>query len=495
VALEYAYRRCRNRDPGAPEWSVLWVHADNETTFAQDYKAIARKLGLPNNLDGEDLLAAVRDQIEALPRCLLVLDNADNLALFGFGIDREATDISTGSASAELSLYDYIPRCATGAVLWTSCDERIIGTLTGAQKGVQVGRMTVEEATELLEHTRNKPISDDEAEEAAKLLKELQWLPLAISQAGAYLRRTSTPISGYLSRLVEGKERWKVLKITQPDQYRRPGVPNSILETWTISIERIQQENEMAYRIMHTIVYLYTQNIPFEIVTAAAAFGTATSDGEPSNEKDDVIDAVTRLREFSFLKLRKTKDTTQSYEMHKLVEEATRYGLSAGNFCTDGASRRRASSIPESERHFSRAALQIVAGLFPERRREAWPQCERYLAHAVRAAEWAELCSEEVEAANLLTRVSDYLYDRGRWREKEPVDTRAYGLRRAMLGDKYPATIRSIAELAATYYAQGRYDEAEKISVEMLALRRDVLGDKHPDTIGSIASLAATYYT
>ncbi|KAK4215816.1 hypothetical protein QBC37DRAFT_371722, partial [Rhypophila decipiens] len=42
VALEYAYRRCRD-DPAC---SVFWVHADNETTFAHDYKTMARKLGL-----------------------------------------------------------------------------------------------------------------------------------------------------------------------------------------------------------------------------------------------------------------------------------------------------------------------------------------------------------------------------------------------------------------------------------------------------------------
>ncbi len=42
--------------------------------------------------------------------------------------------------------------------------------------------------------------------------------------------------------------------------------------------------------------------------------------------------------------------------------------------------------------------------------------------------------------------------------------------------------------LATTYHALGRYKEAEKMKVEVLALRRELLGDKHPDTVRSMAN-------
>jgi hypothetical protein len=47
-----------------------------------------------------------------------------------------------------------------------------------------------------------------------------------------------------------------------------------------------------------------------------------------------------------------------------------------------------------------------------------------------------------VEAAALLTRVSEYLHDRGRWREREPVDESAYEYRRKVLGERHPDTIQ-----------------------------------------------------
>ena len=64
---------------------------------------------------------------------------------------------------------------------------------------------------------------------------------------------------------------------------------------------------------------------------------------------------------------------------------------------------------------------------------------------------------------------------------------------RDVLGEKHPDTIRSMADLAATYHAQGRYNEAEKIKEEVLALRRNALGEKHPDTLQAMHDLAVTW--
>ncbi|KAJ0124193.1 Uncharacterized protein HZ326_31392, partial [Fusarium oxysporum f. sp. albedinis] len=124
----------------------------------------------------------------------------------------------------------------------------------------------------------------------------------------------------------------------------------------------------------------------------------------------------------------------------------------------------------------------------------SWARCEQYMKHAIRVGEWAEVSRMEVKAANLLQRVSYFLYDRGRWREREPVDSRAWVLRRKVLGEKHPDTIRSMADLGTTYHAQGRHDEDEGISVKVLELRRQVLGEKHPDTIRSLADLGTTYH-
>ncbi|RKK62226.1 hypothetical protein BFJ66_g1033 [Fusarium oxysporum f. sp. cepae] len=478
IALEYAYRRCRDQD-----WSVFWVQADNETTFTQGYKAIARAMGIGDGLDGEKLLVAVREGIEKLPRWLLVLDNADDLRLFGIASRASAdTPYRPGEepTRGSTSFRDFLPQGATGTMLWTSRDGGIVGPLVGEKRGLFIGRMSIEEAMKLFGKWRGEETNSEEADDARRLVEELQWLPLAISQAGAYLRKTSMPIREYLSRLTEGKERWRILKRTEHDRHRL-GVPNSVLETWSISIERIRQDNEMAYKILHVIAYVNNQSIPFAILTAAGLLDAEEWEAPSREDEERVLDAVARLKDFAFIGLQLSEGKARHiYEMHKLVQEATRYGLSKST---------------DDEMYFSRAALQIVTSLFPGRHRKKVEEYEEYVAHAVAVGEWAATCEQEEAASELLDRVSDYLYDRGRWREREPVDGRILELRQQALGEEHPDTIRSMANLATTYHAQGRYDEDEEISTRVLELRRKALGEEHPDTISSMADLATTYNT
>ncbi|SPO01800.1 uncharacterized protein DNG_04473 [Cephalotrichum gorgonifer] len=493
VALEYAYRRCRNNT-----CSVFWVHAENETTFSQDYKGIAERLGLSGNLAGQKLLAAVRDRIERLPRWLLVFDNADDISLFRSAPAPDSAMYGrseAGNSTAEVkSLYDYVPLGATGTVLWTSRDQRIVD-LVGKQQGIPVSEMSAEEAISLLGTSRNLEVSSQEDSDAKRLIEELQCLPLAISQAGAYMRRTSTPMKEYLSRLTEGKERWRVLKKAEFDRHRHPNVPNSVLETWSISIERIRQDNEMAYNILHTIAYVSNQDIPFEIMAAAGTFGKKQK-GKPLENKDLVREAITRLKEFSFLRQRTPEGGGQSYEMHKLVQEATRYGLSARgskyrvHFSRSSKYGVYFSRTSKYGAYFSTAALRIIAELFPERKIENWAESEKYLAHAVQIGEWAEMSKNEEEVSDLLDRVSTYLFDRGRWREKEPVDERALELRRRVLGENHPGTLHVMGHLATTYSAQGLYGKAELLETRVLELQQQEgttgvvdLADDSPDTV------------
>lgn len=75
-----------------------------------------------------------------------------------------------------------------------------------------------------------------------------------------------------------------------------------------------------------------------------------------------MVEVVAQLREFAFLRLRSEEGGIPRYKLHNLVQEATRYGLSAKS-SDDGV---------EDEAYFSNVALQITATLFPERKRETW---------------------------------------------------------------------------------------------------------------------------
>ncbi|KAI3319313.1 hypothetical protein HD806DRAFT_539348 [Xylariaceae sp. AK1471] len=499
IALAYAYNRCRD-----PACSVFWVHADSETSFTQDYQSIARKLGLPNSLDGEDLLQAVREHIDANPRWVLVLDNADDLGLFGVDSvssqQQRRQQQRPDSTKSTLNLNAFVPRGPTGTVLWTSRDRQIAGSLVGARRAIHIAQMIPKEAETLLETVRNEETKEGEYDSVKELLAELDCLPLPISQAAAYMRRTSTSVGDYISEIQKRKRRWKLLERSEHDRHRRTQVSNSILETWDISVEHLRKENELTYDVLHSLAFVDNQDIPFELIREAARLNKkkmtppnqrnndeeSDSNEDSENEDDDyrdIVDVTTRLCEFSFLSIRTSseKSQTKAYEMHKLVQEAARYRLQRSEVETRG------------EAYFARAAFQITDHLFPNSRREVWERCEQYLVHAQQAGAWAKLHKGEAEVAELLMRVSDYLYHRGRWREQEAVAMKAFCFRQKIIGKRHPDTIRNMANLAEAYFGQGRYEEAEKMDVEVLQLRRDVLGERYPDTIRGMVNLAITY--
>src|SRR5947207_8686519 len=76
--------------------------------------------------------------------------------------------------------------------------------------------------------------------------------------------------------------------------------------------------------------------------------------------------------------------------------------------------------------------------------------------------------------------------------EAEQLEVQVLELRKTVLGEKHPDTIRAMANLASTWRKQGRSDEAEQLEAQVLELRKTVLGEKHPDTILASINMAKT---
>ncbi|UKZ80984.1 hypothetical protein TrVFT333_008751 [Trichoderma virens FT-333] len=466
IALEYAYRRCEN-----PQCSVFWVHADTKAAFTHDYKNIAELFGLEGILDGPELelLRAVNNRIQSEPRWLLVLDNADNLSLFGVGEAQERSG----------NLFDFVPKGtavgSVGTVLWTSRDGQIAGSLVRpSHRAIKVSHMTSIEARELLTMSRGKDSEDDAGDHdndedrgIGQLLEELQWLPLAISQAGAYMRRAETTVREYLAMLSNNDERWPLLKEEQFDLHRKHGVPNSILKTWSISIARIEQENMLASEVLRVMAYFDNRDIPHAII---------------------------RLKELSFISLRKGENGSQSYEMHKLVQEATRYAVSTIKPMEQGVKSKWDTT------YFARIAVQVVDNLFPNPSEEKDGEGdkfldmlkpgEKYFAHAIQVADWAEISNQENTVCALLCRVSAYLRSRQRWKERESVDGRILALHLHLFGPNHLDTILCEQSIAENFDKQHRYQEAAEVAVRVFKNLRTSVGEEDFFTLRALHHVA-----
>ncbi|WAO84617.1 PNP-UDP-1 domain-containing protein [Fusarium falciforme] len=453
VALQYAYGRCRN-----PDCSVFWVHADTEATFTQDYNRVADALGLGSFSEGSELLRAVRSGIESQKRWLLVLDNADDLGLFGVGP-------ATGHRGRTLS--NYIPKGPSGAVLWTSRDQQVDGSLVEPQHGIEVPKMTAEESRNLLEIWRRQVTPNEEIREVELLLEELQWLPLAISQAGAYLYKTDTSVTEYLSQLRQETERWRVLGEDEFDKHRRSDAQNSVLRTWSISIHRLKQENQTTYKILHTLAFLHSQEISMELLVEAARYNWE-SQSWTTQEVEALNKAVQRLQDFSFITKYRGAENRQMVKMHKLVQDAARYGLNTQK------------SPGQGGEYFARLALLAVDRVYA---RNTWPgnswqgNNERYLAHALRVCGWTEIQGMEGVAYNLQGQVCRFLSSRGRWEELRLAAETQLRLAQRGFGEKDRRSIQALLNLGWTFINLEQPQEVEECAKQTMALAQETLGD------------------
>ena len=95
----------------------------------------------------------------------------------------------------------------------------------------------------------------------------LQGLPLAIDQAGSYMRETGTNALQYM-KLYE--ETWGELMIQQHQFAIQEATAPSILTTWTISFHDLQEKCQEAANLLILWAFLDNQDIWYELFTPAA---------------------------------------------------------------------------------------------------------------------------------------------------------------------------------------------------------------------------------
>jgi serine/threonine protein kinase len=97
--------------------------------------------------------------------------------------------------------------------------------------------------------------------------------------------------------------------------------------------------------------------------------------------------------------------------------------------------------------------------------------------------------SQPVIDATLRETIAHLYVVMGMYDTARPLQERALAIRRRVLGDEHPDTLRSLAGMGRLLQDQGKLDEAERYDREALQKRRRVLGEDHPDTLLSLANM------
>ena len=223
----------------------MWIHA----RFDEAYKEIARKARLPGWQDPKvNTLQLVFEWLsgDSIDRWLLVLDNADDEGVF-FSTE---SNLSSEKMERKKTIASYIPRSSNGLVMITTRDRRIGGRLADRAKPITVLPLTMQAAEQLL---RSRTWGDDISDEAdsKNLLHALGYLPLAITQAAAFISENSVTVSEYLEVLLASDRDIKDLLSEKLEDSRRDSdTPNSVIRTWKLSFDQIRKQKPSALNSM-----------------------------------------------------------------------------------------------------------------------------------------------------------------------------------------------------------------------------------------------------
>jgi len=248
VAIEYCYVWKEHH----PHGHVFWVHASTRDRFEQAYKGIARDLSIPGSEDPRvDTIVIVRDWLNKRENgsWLLVLDNADEHDLF-FGSDLSIRELNS------LHISSLLPRNPCGSMIITTRDKRIGQRLTDREEIIMITPLAPLDAEQLLRW--RIPREDDvNPKEAQSLLEILGYIPLAITQAAAFIQENSMTVRTYIEDLNRSdSDLQDYLDEDLPDPRRYPTSENSVIRTWKLSFDQIAKQRPRAAELLSLMAVL-----------------------------------------------------------------------------------------------------------------------------------------------------------------------------------------------------------------------------------------------
>ncbi|KAB8253481.1 P-loop containing nucleoside triphosphate hydrolase protein, partial [Aspergillus pseudonomiae] len=374
IALELAYRM-RKRDA---ECSIFWVTCTSYESVEQAYMSIASKLGMTDIKPAEvkEKVKAYLSQ-ESAGKWLLLFDNADDMEMWS----KDNTNDSV--------LTDFLPQSEQGHILFTTRSRKVAVKLASSHV-ITISEPNTETAVKILQNSLVEKNLLNDHDTAITLLRQLAFLPLAVTQAAAYINENSIGLSDYI-KLLQDQEPDVIELLSEDfgDERRYKDTQNPVALTWFISFQQIQRANELAADYLSFMACISPRDIPPSLLP------------QPNSIKKR-IDAIGLLKAFSFV----SEGGDRSLNLHRLVHLATRNWM-------------------RKNKQFGLQILKTADRLneaFPNNdhtNRKVWREC---LPHAFSLIAEAEFQKEQEKYINLIMNIGMCLYSDGRWKEAEELE-------------------------------------------------------------------------
>ncbi|KAJ9629821.1 hypothetical protein H2203_002202 [Taxawa tesnikishii (nom. ined.)] len=471
IAIEYAHRR-RERT----KESVFWIYASSLARFTEGLEALAERLELPGwNEPKIDKLSLVSKWLskEESGDWLLILDNIDDVSL--------VLGSQTGGASSNTSTFvipQYLPQ--RGTILITSRSELAAANLVYDNEDclIKVKPMSAELCKTLLKSkVGSKKLFDADADDQIiELVQELDCIPLAVTQAAAYLSRSRTTVAEYLLDFRSGENEQTALLSTVWNDLRRDqdaagdsGMNmNAIIKTWQTSFNQIRAR--------------HGENDD-DTLTSLAELGVVACDA--GHLKDGV---ARQERAYHGLVGKYGPDARIVHECaHNLAwnytdvgrhEDAETLAWRAVEWC------RSHLGLADP---FTTQTVRTLSTVYEKQHRSQ--DAEKLVKEALEAVQ-----DQESRCTLKLTLANSYSFQE-RNEEACELFNEVLNHRKQTLGPQHPKSLQTAAHLAVAYWHDGRFGEAEQLEVELLRIQVQAFGPDDRFTLNTMYGLALTYHS
>jgi hypothetical protein len=539
---------------------VFWVHASNAARFEESFREVADRLMIPGRQkQTANIFQLVRDWLcdERKGKWVLILDNVDDA---GFLVEARRTGQEGQTSGTESgksrSLVSYLPHCPHGSILITTRTKLAALQLVEDNSLIAVEPMDKVDAVALLEKKlgmQEDSVTDGNISDIGELAAVLEYMPLAIVQAAAYIcqRAPRCSVSEYLDEFRKSdREKTSLLDYKAGQLRQDREAKSSIIITWHISFEHIRQSRPLAADLLSLMSLFDRQGIPERLIRNRNEIETSNQikrnnqqkiwsrgnqrlkslvrynrdrnkgrkqDANSDERGNEFEDNLLVLRNYAFVSISEMQST---FEMHALVQLAMRMWLEARG---------------DLER-WTRYYCKILSIELPTGEYENWARCQELFPHAQSAMarqpedkdtlrDWATILyragwyawrigstneAEKLVQSSLQVRRglfgqsnTDTIYsmmllghiykDGDQWEEAELLDIQVMETSKKKFGADHPDTLKSIGNLATTYKNQGRWDAAKELEVHVIGMSKKKLGTDHLDTLSSMTNLATTY--
>ncbi|KAJ5946197.1 hypothetical protein N7454_003036 [Penicillium verhagenii] len=427
---------------------------------------------------------------------ICILDNADDDEFLCLSSLTGKVAISEDSIHTPTkALIEYIPLSQNGSVIITSRSREVALKMVHFKDIIDVNPMERSKALDLLRNTLNKSEDLDQSEDSLssqQLVKELDFMPLAIVQAASFIRERGCrySVTQYLQEFQESdREAIKLLKKEASNLNRVPEAKNSILVTWQISFDYIRHTKPSAADLLSLMSLFDREGIADTLIRppwikdrisdSVTCDGSSDEESSDSDDGPDFEDDVLTLKNYSFI-----HENNTFFAMHRLVvtyhyqgrlKEAEQLGMEVME------TRKVKLGMYHLDTLLSMGNL--ASTYYSQFRLKEAEQPQIQFIEFFKA----KLGIYHLDTLKSMSNLVLTYHSQGRLKKAEQLGIQIMETSKVKLGMYHPDTLTS------TYFAQSRFDEAEKLEVQVLEMSKTKLGDHHPYTLTRMASLASTY--